>query len=125
MSIEIAMSVSGFLFLFILVTFLGSGAFGSSIGFDVDPDDKLQKINTHPNKFKTSIVLVLISAVSVIALGVMLFIAFSPSNRILGVIWTIFRTGEGLVIIYNEINYWRLFNIAKQYSGTSGAEKKR
>ena len=64
------------------------------------------------------------SAVSVIALGVMLFIAFSPSNRILGVIWTIFRTGEGLVIIYNEINYWRLFNIARQYSGTSGAGKK-
>jgi hypothetical protein len=123
MSIEIVMSVSGFLFLFILVTFLGSGAFGSSIGFDVDPDDKLQKINTHPNKFKISIVLVLMSAVSVIALGVMLFVAFGPSNRILGVIWTIFRTGEGLVIIYNEINYWRLLNIARQYSGTSGAEK--
>ena len=39
MNIEIAMSVSGFLFLFILVTFLTSGVLGSSIGFDVEPDD--------------------------------------------------------------------------------------
>jgi len=124
MNIDTAMSVSGFLFLFILVTFLGSGAFGSSIGFEVNADDKLQKINDHPNKFKISIVLVLMSALSVITLGVMLFIAFGPYNRILGVVWTIFRTGEGLIIIYNEINYWRLLNIARQYSGTSSAEKK-
>ena len=123
MNIDTAMSVSGFLFLFILVTFLGSGVFGSSIGFDVNPDDKLQKINNHPNKFKISIVLVLMSAVSVIALGVMLFIAFSPYNIILGVVWTIFRTGEGLIIIYNEFNYGRLLNIARRYSATSGAEK--
>jgi len=118
------MSVSGFLFLFILVTFLGSGAFGSSIGLDVNPDDKLQKIYNNPNKFKISILLVVISAISVITLGVMLFIAFSPYNRILGVVWTIFRTGEGLIIIYNEINYWRLLNIAKQYSVNGDAEKK-
>ena len=124
MNIETAMSVSGFLFLFILVTFGAGGAFGSSTGFDVDPDDKLQKINKHPNKFKISIVLVLMSAVSVIALGVMLFIAFGSYNRALGVVWTIFRTGEGLVIIYNEINYWGLLNIARQYSVTSGSEKK-
>lgn len=123
MNIEIAMSVSGFLFLFILVTFGASGALGSSIGFDVNPDDKLQKINKHPNKFKISIVLVLMSALSVIAIGVMLFIAFSSYNRILGVVWTIFRTGEGLVIIYNEFSYWGLLNIARQYSLTSGAEK--
>jgi len=63
------------------------------------------------------------STLSVIALGVMLFITFSSYNRILGVVWVIFRTGEGLVIIYNEINYMRLLNIARQYSGTSGAEK--
>ncbi|MFC2063452.1 DUF4386 domain-containing protein [Chloroflexota bacterium] len=124
MNIDTAMSVSGFLFLFILVTFLGSGAFGSSIGFEVNADDKLKKINDHPNKFKISIVLVLMSALSVITLGVILFIAFNSYNLILGVIWTVFRTGEGLIIIYNEINYWRLLNIARQYSGTSSAEKK-
>jgi len=53
----------------------------------------------------------------------MLFIAFSPHNLILGVVWTIFRIGEGLIIINNEKNYWRLLKIARQYSGTSGSEK--
>jgi hypothetical protein len=117
------MILSGFLFLFILVTFFASGAFGNKMGFDFDSDDMLLKINTDPNKFKISIVLLLISSGSVIALAVMLFIVFSPYNIILGVVWTTFRIGEGLILIYNEINYWGLLNIARQYSGTSGAEK--
>ncbi len=53
----------------------------------------------------------------------MLFIVFSPYNLILGIVWTIFRIGEGLILFYNEKNYWGLLNIARQYSGTSGAEK--
>jgi len=117
------MGLSGFLFLFILATFFASGAFGNKLGFDVDPDAELQKIYSDPNKFRISIVLLLISSCSVIALGVMLFIVFSPYNIILGVVWTIFRIGEGLIMVYNEINYWGLLNIARQYSGTSGAEK--
>ena len=112
------MSVSGFLFLFILITFLISGALGSSIGLDVNTDEKLQKISKHPNIFKISIVLVLMSALSVITLGVTLFIAFGSYNRILGVVWTIFRTGEGMIIIYHEIAYWKLLNIARQNSST-------
>jgi hypothetical protein len=117
------MILSGFLFLFILATFFASAAFGNKLGFDFDPDDMLQKINNDPKKFKKSIVLLLISSGSVIALAIMLFIVFSPYNIILGVVWTIFRIGEGLILIYNEINYWGLLNIAKQYTGTSGAEK--
>jgi hypothetical protein len=105
------------------MSIFAGGAFGSKIGFDFDSDDRLQKINNDPNKFKISIVLALISSGSVIALVVMLFIVFSPYNIILGVVWTTFRMGEGLILIYNEINYWGLLNIARQYSGTSGAEK--
>jgi len=117
------MSLSGFLFLLILVTFFASAAFGNKLGFDFDPDDMLQRINDDPNKFKTGIVLLLISSSSVIVLAAMLFIGFSPYNLMLGVVWTIFRMGEGLILTYNEINYWGLLNIARQYSGTSGAEK--
>ena len=116
------MGLSGFLFLFILVTFLTSGAFFYKYG-DVDSDDRLQKINNDPKKFKMSIVLLLISSVSVIALTAILFIIFSPYNLILGVVWTIFRIGEGLVLIYNEKISWNLINTARQYSVTSGAEK--
>lgn len=122
MIIEIAMRVGGFLFLFILVTLFASGAFGNKPG-DYDSDAKLQKINNNPKKFQISIVLALIQYVSIIALAIMLFIVFSPYNIILGVVGTIFRIGEGLIQIYNEINSWGLLNIARQYSGTSGAEK--
>jgi hypothetical protein len=38
------MSFSGFLFLFIIITFLASGAFFYKYG-DVDSDDRLKKIN--------------------------------------------------------------------------------
>jgi hypothetical protein len=42
---------------------------------------------------------------------------------VLAVVWTIFRTGEGLIQIYNKRSYWGLLTVAKQYSGASGAEK--
>jgi len=118
----IEMILIGFLFLFILVTFFASVAFGNTIG-DVDSDDRLQKINNDPKKFQISVVLALIEKVSVIVLAIMLFIVFSPYNIILGIVWTISRIGEGLIQFYNEKNYWGLLNIARQYSGTSGAEK--
>jgi len=117
------MILSGFLFLFIIITNLASERFGTKTFSDLDSDAKLQKINNGPKKFKISIVLALIEHVSIISLAVMLFIAFSPYNIILGIVWAIFRIGEGLIQIYNKKNYWGLLNIARQYSGTSGAEK--
>ena len=116
--------LSGFLFLFIIIILvLASERFGYEIFSDLDSDAKLQKINNDSKKFQISIVLALIEHVSIISLAVMLFIAFSPYNLILAVVWTIFRIGEGLIKIYNKKNYWGLLNIARQYSGTSGAEK--
>jgi len=118
------MSMSGFLFLFILVLNLAMGALGYLMEKDdYDPDADLQKINKNPKKFQISIVLALIEHGSVIALTIMLFIAFGPYNIILGIVWTIFRTGEGLIQYINEPNYWKLINIARKYSLTSGAEK--
>ncbi|MHA2329472.1 MAG: DUF4386 family protein, partial [Candidatus Hodarchaeales archaeon] len=61
--------------------------------------------------------------ISVIILAVLLFLAFSSYNIFLGVVWLIFRTGEGLVLIYNEKTYWKLLNMAKQYSNASNTEK--
>ena len=120
----IEMILSGFLFLFILVLNLAMGALGYLMEKDdYDPDADLQKINKNPKNFQISIVLALIEHGSVIALTIMLFIAFSPYNLILGIVWTIFRIGEGLIQFINEPNYWRLIKIARQYSGTSGAEK--
>ena len=115
--------LSGFLFWFIIITNLASDRFGYKTFSDLDSNAKLQKIGNNPKKFKISIVLILIEHVSIISLAITLFIAFSPYNIILAVVWTIFRIGEGLIQIYNKKNYWGLLNIARQYSGTSGAKK--
>jgi hypothetical protein len=117
------MRLCGFLFLLIIVLSLLFEVFGNKIISDLDSGARLQKINDDPNKFKISVLLALIHNVSIIALVVILFVVFSPYNLILGVVWTIFRIGESLILFYNEKNYWGLLNIARQYSGTSGAEK--
>ena len=116
--------VSGFLFLFILVLNLVMAALGYLMEKDdYDPDADLQKISNNPKRFQTSIGLALIEHGSVIALAIMLFIIFSPYNLVLGIVCAIFRIGEGLIQYINEPNYWKLINIASQYSGTSGAER--
>jgi hypothetical protein len=118
------MILSGFLFLFILVLNLVMGAFGYLMEKDdYDPDVDLQKINKNPKKFQTGIMLALIEHGSVIILAILLFLVFSPYNIILGIICIIFRVGEGLIQYINEPNYWKLINIARQHSNSSGDEK--
>ena len=117
------MWLSGFFFLFIIITNIASGMFGYKTFGDVDLNAKLQEINTYPKKFKISVVLILIEHFSIISLAVTLFIAFSQYNIIHGIVWCISRIGEALIQIYDKKNYWGLLNIAKQYSGTSGAER--
>ena len=97
--------------------------FGYETFSDLNAEAKLQKVNEDPKKFKIGTVLILIEHVSIICLAVMLFLAFSPYNLMLAVVWVIFRTGEGLIQIYNKKDYWALINIAKRYSGTVDAEK--
>ena len=43
-------TVSGFLFLFIMITNIASERFGHEIFSDLDADAKLQKINNDPKK---------------------------------------------------------------------------
>ncbi len=128
------MKLAGFLFLFILVLNLAMAAFGyinpeqttSSDAQTPNSDADLQKINKKGSKnFQISIVIALIEHGSVVTLAIMLFIVFGPPyNIILGIVCLVFRIGEGLIQFYNEKNYWRLLNIAKQYSSTIGDEKK-
>jgi len=121
--LNILMRLCGLLFLLIIIVDFVSLAFGNKTINGSDSNAKLQKISGDPNKFKISIGLVLLGRFSIIALAIMLFVVFSPYNIILGIVGTIARIGEGLIQVYNEKNYWGLLNIARQYSGTSGAEK--
>ncbi len=124
--LSIEVFVSGFLFLFLIViAFVASLRFGSEAWkiSDLDSDVKLQEITDDPEKFKIGIALALLEHVGILSLAVMLFIALSPFGIILAVVWTLSRTGEGLIHIYSKGNYWGLLNIARQYSDTSGAER--
>ena len=121
MNIEIWLS--GFFFLFIIVTNFASGLFGYKTVGDVDAETQLQFINKNPTKFKIGVVIILIEHLGIISLAITLFIAFSPYNLTLGIIWCISRMIEALIQIYDKKNYWGFLNLATKYSGTSGAEK--
>ena len=122
---NIEMISSGLLFWFIIIILvLASERFGYEIFSDLDSETKLQKINDNQKKFKIGISLVLIVHITIITLAIMLFIAFNSYNIILAVVWTISRITEGAIQIYSKKIYWGLLNLAKQYSGSSGAEKK-
>lgn len=116
--------ISGFLFLFIIIILIISGKFGYKVISNLDPDAKLQEINKNPKRFKIGTILALTEHSSIIALAISLFIAFNSYGIILAVIWTISRTAEGTIQIYNKKNYWELLNTAKKYSKASGTEKK-
>ena len=115
--------LSGFLFWFIIITNIASGRFGYETFSDLDSEAKLQKISKYPKKFKISFVLILAEHIGIVALALMLFIAFSPYNLILAAVWAVFRVTEGLMQIQNKRSYWGLLNIAKRYSVTSGTGK--
>jgi hypothetical protein len=116
------MRILGFLYLFALVTLVAIDFFQDKIDvLDIEP--KLQIINALPGRFKINIMLALIEYIRVIALALMLFFIFSHHNLLLGVIGTGFRVVEGLILIYNEVNYWSLLRIARQYTAASGAAK--
>ena len=114
----IAIKLSGFFFLFIIITNIVSSFFGYKTFGDVDSDVQLQRINKDPTKFKISVVLILIEHFSIIALAVTLFISFSPSNIILGIVWCISRIGEALIQIYDKKSYWGLLDLAIKYPDT-------
>ena len=124
MTVEIAVRVSGLLFLSILATLAASVALGNMVEVgDSELDNRLDKINKDPKKFQLSIVFGHIEGVRIIALVIMLFIAFSSYNIILAVVWTTCRVGEGLILIYSGINYRGLLDIAGKYSITSDTER--
>jgi len=123
-TVEIAVRASGFLFLSILATLAASIAFGNMVEVgDDDLDNRLERINKDPKRFQLNIAFGHIEGVRIIALVIMLFIAFSSYNMILAVVWTTCRVGEGLILIYSGINYRGLLNIAGKYSVTTGPER--
>ena len=102
---------------------IASSRYGYEIFSELDSKAKLQKISEEPKKFRTGAILAVIEHVFIISLAVSMFIAFSPYQLLLGIIWLSARVVEGLIQIYRKRDYWGLLNIADQYSRASGSEK--
>lgn len=120
----IEMMLSGLFFLLIIITNLASNRYGYQTFGDLKKEAKLEEISKYPKKFKIGFVLILIEHTIIILLAITLFIGFNSYNFILAIVWTISRSGEGLIQIYNKKGYWNLLNLAKQYSNASRTEKK-
>jgi hypothetical protein len=116
--------LSGFLFLFIIITNIASNRFGYETFSNLDSDTRLQKINKNPKKFKIGTTLILIEHIGIIALAIMLFLSFNSFSLTLAIVWTISRTSEGMIQIVNKKSYWKLISISKQYSEATGTGKK-
>jgi hypothetical protein len=115
--------LSGFFFWFIIVTNIASDRFGYQTFSDLEAEAQLQKINDNPKRFKTGFMLILIEHVGIICLALTLFFAFNSYSIILAVVWTVSRTIEALIQIFYKKSYWRLSNIAQEYSKTGNSEK--
>ncbi len=120
---SLAMMLSGFLFLLIIVLVFSSERFGYVTMNDLDPEAKLQEISRNPGAFKTGFALILTEHASIVALAIALLVAFGSYNAMLAVVWTVCRIGEGSVQAYYKRDYWGLLRIAGQYPGTRGAER--
>jgi hypothetical protein len=121
---SIVVNVSGFLFLLIIVLLnIATGKYGYEIFSELDSDSKLKVVHDNSKKFRTGILLAMSEHVVIILLAISLFIAFYTYNILLGVVWAVSRSLEGLIQIYNKKNFLGLINISDQYASSTDTEK--
>ena len=119
----IVIQITGFLFLFIIILLFSCDFLGHGVISDLDSEAKLKKINENPKKFRISVILLIIENVTIIALSIMLFIAFRSYSLVLGILWVVFRIAESSIQLYDKKNYWGLLNIAKEYAEVNNERK--
>lgn len=126
--IDIA-QLTGFLFLFVMVTnFVGSALSGAALPLPIsaqDPDEAasmLRKVAKNPGKQRASIIFYLICQVAVIALAGTLFLTFSAHNLLLALLGTLWRVAEGFILSAVEINNLVLLGVAQAFVSADGAE---
>ena len=116
-STYLALKLCGFLYIFILVTNAASVGLGNRNDV-TDSATMLSSISDNPGRFRMSVIVAIVSHLGIVAITGMLFLAFSSHNRQLALIGSVFRLGEAIVMIYNEVSVLRLLDMAKEYALT-------
>lgn len=118
--------ISGLLFLFIIVTLnVASQKYDYDVFSELDAEAKLQWINENPSRFRTGVSLLMAEHAAIVLLAITLFIAFSSYNILLGTVWLLSRSVEGLIQTRNKRNYLGLVSVAEEYATTTGSERGR
>ncbi len=110
----------GFLFLFILLTSALSQALAGGAFDMADIPGTMSRVTGSAKKFRLSVVIDLISHVSIVALAAMLFITFSPFNRSLALLGTLWRVAEGTILALNEVNNLVLIDVSQKSASATG-----
>ncbi len=115
--------MAGLLFWLIIATNLASNHFGYQTFGDLESEAILHEIDEDPRRFKIGFALIIIEHLCIISLAAMLFIAFNRLNLALAVVWLVSRGSEGVIQIVEKRAYWRLLEVARQFSGAKGDER--
>jgi hypothetical protein len=97
----------------------------SMAGAPLDPEDVPNTLGTVAEggqRFRISVVFDLVSHVSIVALAGALYLTFSPHNRSLALLGTLWRVAEGTIIAFSELNNIVLLAVAQQFVSATGAE---
>ena len=112
----------GFLFLFILLTSALSQALAGGVLDPADIPETMSRVTRSGKKFRLSVVIDFISHVSIVALAAMLFITFSPFNRSLALLGTLWRVAEGTILALNEVNNLVLLDMSQKSDSVTGSQ---
>ena len=111
---SLAMKLCGFLYIFILVTNAAGVGLGNR-NDETDFDSKLLTVSGNPGRYRMSLFVTIGSHLGIVAITVMLYLAFSSYNREYALIGSVFRMGEALVMIYSEVSVFRVLDYAREY----------
>jgi uncharacterized protein DUF4386 len=114
-SAPLSLKLCGFLYIFILITNAVSVGLGDRTG-ETDPAAMLSTISENPGRYGAGVIVAIVSHLGIVAITGVLYVAFSPFNKPLALIGSVFRLGEALAMIYGEVIVLRLVDLAREYA---------
>ena len=117
-----ALKLCGFLYIFILITNAASVGLGNRTG-ETDTAAMFETISENPGRYRAGVVVAIASHLGIVASAGALFVAFSPFNRRLALVGSLFRLGEASAMIYGELTVLKLIDLAGEYASTLSSKE--